>query len=206
VLASAAVTALVAGLIFGLSLIVAIGAQNTFVLRQGLLRQHVSTVVVICAASDVALIAAGVGGASAALHGRHWLLSTVRLVGAAFLFGFAVLAARRALHPVRAGDGADATPSSYPAVVGACLAFTWLNPAVYLDTVVLLGSVANTRAGHEWWFGGGAAIGSILWFAALGYGARLLTPLFHRPRAWQVLDVFVAIVMTGTALRVLLGA
>jgi L-lysine exporter family protein LysE/ArgO len=206
VLTSAALAALVAGLIFGLSLIVAIGAQNTFVLRQGLLRQHVSTVVVICAVSDVVLIAAGVGGASAALHGRHWLLSAVRLVGAAFLFGFAILAARRARRPVKARDDSDAPPSSYLAVVGACVAFTWLNPAVYLDTVVLLGSVANTRSGHQWWFGGGAAFGSIVWFAGLGYGARLLTPLFRRPRAWQVLDVFVAIVMAGTGVRVLLGA
>jgi L-lysine exporter family protein LysE/ArgO len=206
VLTSAAVAALVAGLVFGLSLIVAIGAQNTFVLRQGLLRKHVSTVVAICAASDVVLIAAGVGGASAALHGRHWLLSVVRLVGAAFLFGFAILAARRARQPLKAADHADAPPSSYLAVVGACLAFTWLNPAVYLDTVVLLGSVANTRSGHQWCFAAGAALGSILWFAGLGYGARLLTPLFRRPRAWQVLDVFVAAVMAGTGLRVLLGA
>jgi L-lysine exporter family protein LysE/ArgO len=140
------------------------------------------------------------------LHDRHGLLSAVRVVGAAFLFGFAILAARRALHPVKVRDDSDAPSSSYMAVVVACLAFTWLNPAVYLDTVVLLGSVANTRSGHQWWFAAGAALGSILWFAGLGYGARLLAPLFRRPRGWRVLDAFVAIVMIGTGLRVLLGA
>lgn len=149
-----AVSALVAGLVFGLSLIVAIGAQNTYVLRQGLRRQHVLAVVAICTGSDVALIAAGVAGASAALHGRQWLLSGVRLGGAAFLFGFGALALRRSLRPPPPSDESAAPGSSLAAVVGACLAFTWLNPAVYLDTVVLLGSVANTCPGHQWWFGG----------------------------------------------------
>jgi L-lysine exporter family protein LysE/ArgO len=200
------VTAALAGLLFGLSLLVAIGAQNTFVLRQGLRRNRVLTVVTICTVSDAVLIAAGVGGASVALEGRHWLLAVVRIVGAAFLFGFAALAARRALRPASVqADPAPAPATSWAAVAATCLAFTWLNPAVYLDTVVVLGSVANTRPGRQWWFAAGAAVGSLLWFVALGFGSRLLTPLFRRPGAWRALDVFVAVVMTATGLRVLLA-
>jgi L-lysine exporter family protein LysE/ArgO len=193
-----------AGLAFGLSLIVAVGAQNTYVLQQGLLKSRVRTVVVICSASDVVLIAAGVAGASVALDGRPWLLRTVKIVGACFLFGYAALAARRTLRPAAAG-GSPATATSFAAVVGICLALTWLNPGVYLDTLVLLGSVANSRGGNPWWFGAGAAIGSVLWFVALGFGARLLSPLFTRPGAWRILDVCVAVIMTLTGLRVLLS-
>jgi L-lysine exporter family protein LysE/ArgO len=200
-----AVTVGLAGLQFGLSLIVAIGAQNTYVIRQGIARTHVPTVVVICAVSDVILIAAGVAGLGAVVGHHHGLLLTVRLVGAAFLFGYAALAARRALRPGRKAADGPATASSWPAVVATCLAFTWLNPAVYLDTVVLLGSVAATGP-DPWWFGGGAALASIAWFAGLGFGARLLAPVFRQPRAWRALDVFVAVVMTVTAARVLVGA
>jgi L-lysine exporter family protein LysE/ArgO len=200
-----AVTVGLAGLQFGLSLIVAIGAQNTYVIRQGIARAHVPTVVVICAVSDVILIAAGVAGLGAVVGHHHGLLLTVRVVGAAFLFGYAALAARRALRPGRRTAGGPAAASSWPAVVATCLAFTWLNPAVYLDTVVLLGSVAATGP-DPWWFGGGAALGSIAWFAGLGFGARLLAPVFRRPGAWQALDVFVAVVMAVTAARVLVGA
>jgi L-lysine exporter family protein LysE/ArgO len=206
VLNTAAWTALVAGLAFGLSLIVVIGPQNAYVLRQGVLRHHVPTIVTICSFSDAVLIAAGVGGASAVLSGRQWLLSVVRVAGAAFLFGYGVLAARRACRPAAARTGGEANDSSWTAAAGACLVFTWLNPAVYLDTVVLLGSVANTRPGHQWWFGGGAVVASVLWFTALGFGARLLEAVFERPRAWQALDVFVAVVMVGTGLRVLVRA
>lgn len=201
---SAALTALVAGVAFGLSLIVAFGAQNSYVLRQGLLSEHVLTVVVICALSDVVLIAAGVAGASAALQGRQWLLLVVRIGGAAFLFGYAVLAVRRLRRPPAGPDaGQEARPASQAAVVATSLAFTWLNPAVYLDTVVLLGSVASTRAGEQWWFAAGAMSASLAWFAGLGFGARLLSPVFRRPRAWQALDGFVAVVMVVTGLRVL---
>ncbi len=203
---AAAWTALAAGLVFGLSLIVAIGPQNTYVLRQGVLRHHVATIVTICSFSDAVLIAAGVGGASAVLAGHQWLLSLVRTAGAVFLFGYGALAARRACRPAAARTDAEANGASWTAVAGACLAFTWLNPAVYLDTVVLLGSVANTRSGHQWWFGGGALVASILWFTGLGFGARLLERVFERPRAWQLLDIFVAVVMVGTGLRVLPGS
>jgi L-lysine exporter family protein LysE/ArgO len=203
---SVAGTDLLAGLGFGLSLIVAIGAQNMFVLRQGALRQHVPIVVAICAASDAVLIAAGVAGAGAALAGRHWLLTTVRILGAAALFAYAARAAGRALSGPPIATDAGPRRASRTAVIGACLAFTWLNPAVYLDTVVLLGSVANARPGHQWWFGGGAALASILWFGALGFGARLLAPALRRPGAWRTLDAFVAVIMAGAALRVLLAA
>ena len=200
-----AVTVGLAGLQFGLSLIVAIGAQNTYVLRQGIARAHVPTIVVICAVSDVILIAAGVAGLGAVVGHHHGLLLTVRVVGAAFLFGYAALAARRALRPGRKSADGPAATSAWPAVVATCLAFTWLNPAVYLDTVVLLGSVAATGP-DPWWFGGGAALASIAWFAGLGFGARLLAPVFRRPGAWRALDVFVAVVMAVTAARVLVGA
>ncbi len=199
------VAAALAGLLFGLSLIVAIGAQNTYVIRQGIARAHVPTVVTICAISDVILIAAGVAGLGAVVGHARGLLLAVRLLGAAFLLGYAALAARRALRPgTKIADGAAATPS-WPAVVATCLAFTWLNPAVYLDTVVLLGSVAVTRP-DPWWFGGGAAVASVAWFAGLGFGARLLAPVFRQQRAWRAMDVFVAVVMTVTAARVLAGA
>jgi L-lysine exporter family protein LysE/ArgO len=196
---------LASGLLFGLSLIVAIGPQNAFVVRQGALREHVGTVVVICAASDVALIAAGVAGAGAALSGRPWLLETARLIGATVLLLYAALAARRALaRPGNAGD-APRAHSTRTAAVAACLAFTWLNPAVYLDTVVLLGSVAHTQTPHQWWFGAGAALGSLLWFTALAAGARRMHPVLTRPHAWRSLDGFVALVMAGTALRILVA-
>jgi L-lysine exporter family protein LysE/ArgO len=192
------------GLLFGLSLIVAIGAQNTYVLRQGLIRRHLLTVVGICTASDALLIAAGVAGAGAALHQRPWLLQAARLGGAVFLFAYAVLAARRALHPKALPGEQDESASSLPAVILTALALTWLNPAVYLDTVVLLGSVAATHGRSNWWFGGGAAAASALWFTSLGYGARLLIPLFRKPQAWRVLEVLVALVMTTTGLRIVL--
>ena len=197
-------TTLLAGLAFGLSLIVVIGAQNTYVLRVGIARQHVLRVVGICTVSDVVLIAAGVAGAGIALDSRPVLLRVVRWGGAAFLLGYGALAARRAVLPTELPQGQDRAVTSPAAAVSAAVALTWLNPGVYLDTLVLLGSVAHTHT-HPWWFGAGAALASILWFFALGYGARLLTSLLSRPRAGQALDAFVAVVMGTTAVRVLLG-
>ncbi|WP_233520017.1 LysE/ArgO family amino acid transporter [Prauserella sp. PE36] len=204
-LVSASVTTAVTGLVFSLSLIVVIGAQNTFVLQQGLRREHVLTVVLICALSDVLLIGAGVAGAGFLLEDRAWLIQLVRIGGAAFLFGYGLLAALRAMRPNALRAGPDAPPASRTAVVSTCLAFTWLNPGVYLDTVILLGSVANTQSAYPWWFGVGAALGSVLWFLALGFGARLLAPVFSRPTAWRFLDAFIAVVMVAVGLRVLLG-
>ena len=193
-----------AGLGLGLSLIVAIGAQNVFVLRQGLRREHVGLVVAICAASDAALIAAGVAGVGAAVEAVPWLVTAARWAGAAFLLGYAVIAARRAWRPeaLRA-DGAAAS-SGWGATAVACLAITWLNPHVYLDTVVLLGTVASAQAA-PWLFGAGAVAGSVIWFASLGYGARLLAPVLGRPGAWRVLDGAIAAVMAALAASLLLG-
>jgi L-lysine exporter family protein LysE/ArgO len=203
VLQSGPSAAVISGFAFGLSLIVAIGPQNAFMLRQGALREHVATVVVICAASDAILIAVGVAGVGAALGGQPDLMDAARVLGAGLLLVYGVLAARRALARPTGAGADERRESSRAAVIAACLGFTWLNPAVYLDTVVLLGSVANARAGHQWWFGGGATVASILRFAGLGFGAALLNPLLKRPSAWRALDGFVAVIMTATALRIL---
>jgi L-lysine exporter family protein LysE/ArgO len=189
------------GLLFSLSLIVAIGAQNLYVLRQGALRTHVGTVVLICAASDIALIAAGVAGVGAVVIHRPGLLVIVRDFGAALLVAYGVLAARRAIGAGRVSLNArDARPTRR-SVAAAAFGFTWLNPAVYLDTLVLLGTVASSHPHGRWWFAAGAAAASVAWFIGLGFGARLLAPLLRRPQAWRLLDIFVAVVMTITAVR-----
>lgn len=209
-MSSAALAAALAGLAFGLSLIVAIGAQNAFVLRTGLRREHVLPVVVVCAASDAVLIAAGVGGLGAVVDREPAVLTAARIGGAAFLIGYAAVAVRRALRPgaltAAAPDpgGAGPRPAAWP-VVATALALTWLNPHVYLDTVVLLGSVAGTHGAQRWWFGAGAVAASVVWFSALGYGARLLRPVFARPGAWRVLDGAIAVVMLAIAASLLAG-
>ncbi|CAN5188255.1 LysE/ArgO family amino acid transporter [soil metagenome] len=197
--------AVLAGLGFGLSLIVAIGAQNAYVLRQGLRREHVLAVVLVCAASDAVLIAIGVAGLGTIMQLAPWLLVIVRIAGAAFLLVYGGLALRRALQPSQLT--ADASGSATPLVraLATVLALTWLNPHVYLDTVVLLGSVAGTHGADRWWFALGATVGSVLWFSVLGFGARLLRPVFARPVAWRVLDAFVAVVMVAIAVNLLVG-
>jgi L-lysine exporter family protein LysE/ArgO len=203
--ASALLTAL-AGLGFGLSLIVAIGAQNAFVLRQGLLRQHVLAVVLVCALSDAVLITAGVAGAGIVFELAPVVLTVVRYAGAAFLIGYGLLAARRAFRPAALTADGAAPRKPLAATVATVLALTWLNPHVYLDTLVLLGSIANTHGDLRWWFAAGAVLGSIVWFFALGYGARLLQPVFARPSAWRVLDAVIAVVMVALAVSLLLSA
>ena len=190
-----ALLAVASGLALGLGLIVAIGAQNAFVLRQGLRLEHVAAVVAVCAISDVVLILAGVLGAGAVLGRLPWLVPVVCFAGAAFLLGYGVLAARRALRPGALVPDAGGIRTGLAATVGTCLALTWLNPHVYLDTVVLLGSTASTYDAHRWQFAAGAGLGSVLWFTGLGYGARLLRPVFARPAAWRVLDGGIAVVM-----------
>jgi L-lysine exporter family protein LysE/ArgO len=191
--------AVASGLALGLGLIVAIGAQNAFVLRQGLRLEHVAAVVAVCALSDIVLIAAGVLGAGAALSRAPWLIPAVCFAGAAFLLGYGVLAARRALRPGTLLPDATGARTRLAATVGTCLALTWLNPHVYLDTVVLLGSTASTYGSHRWQFAAGAGLGSALWFTGLGYGARLLRPVFARRAAWRVLDGAIAAVMAALA-------
>jgi L-lysine exporter family protein LysE/ArgO len=277
-MSSSALAAVLAGLGLGLALIVAIGAQNAFVLRQGLLGEHVGAVVALCIGSDLALIGAGVAGAGAALTAVPSLITVVRIVGAAFLLLYGALAARRALRPRAASlhpaspqppssrsssvpdasarstsstashaaslPAASPQPTSPPAahaaslpaasphatslaapqgksvpaavaggrlrrelvpVVLTCLALTWLNPHVYLDTVVLLGSVAADHGGQRWWFAAGAGAASTLWFCGLGAGAAVLRPLFARPAAWRGLDAAIAVVMTGLAVGLVVG-
>ena len=183
-------------------LIIAIGAQNAFVLRQGLRREHVLAVVLTCALSDVVLIVAGIAGLGAVVSARPAAVTTVRWVGAAFLLCYAVLAARRACAPPR-----SILPSRAPATLRetllTCLALTYLNPHVYLDTVLLLGSVAQQHP-HRWLFGLGAALASITWFTALGAGAHRLAPLLARPNAWRVLDALIALIMLVLAATLLI--
>lgn len=227
-----------AGLGLGLSLIIAIGAQNLFVLRQGIRREHVLAVALTCAVSDLVLILVGVSGVGAVLAAVPWLIDAVRWAGAAFLVGYGLLAARRALRPsgealaVDAGghgESADAGRTSGPeasapsggtaapagvavatrrgtlaATLATCLALTWLNPHVYLDTVFLLGTVANTHGDGRWVFAAGAAVGSVIWFLALAYGARLLGRVLASPRAWRILDAVIAVVMIALGVSLVL--
>lgn len=178
-------------------LIIAIGAQNAFVLRQGLRREYVAAVVVVCAAADMVLISAGIAGLGEPLRTYPVALDIVRYGGAAFLLTYGVLAARRVMRPAElvAAGGERAT---LRVVVLTCLGLTFLNPHVYLDTVLMLGSIANQyRSGEQWSFGAGAILASLTWFVSLGWGARLLGPLFSRPSAWRVLDGVIAAIMLG---------
>ncbi|MEU8032234.1 LysE/ArgO family amino acid transporter [Streptomyces sp. NPDC049099] len=202
-----ALTAAVAGFGTGLSLIVAIGAQNAFVLRQGVRRDAVLAVVGICALSDAVLIALGVGGVGAVVVAWPGAVRVVGIVGGAFLLCYGVLAARRVLRPGAAGlsTEGEAAGSRRRAVL-TCLAMTWLNPHVYLDTVFLLGSLAADRGALRWTFGLGAALASLCWFAALGFGARALGRFLARPTAWRVLDGLVAVTMLALGAALIAGS
>lgn len=251
-------TPVLAGLGLGFSLIIAIGAQNLFVLRQGLRREHVLAVAAICAISDAILIALGVSGVGFVLQAVPWLVDVVRWAGALFLVTYGVLAARRAWRPTGAALGAGdpekpvgavdsqgttaphRTASAGPAHPGAgefllepdvsasqvrsdirsappastrtrlipvlltCLALTWLNPHVYLDTVFLLGTVANTHGDDRWLFAAGAMTASIVWFFGLAFGARLLGRWLSTPRAWRILDAVIAVVMVALGVSLVL--
>ncbi|MEL7429271.1 MAG: LysE/ArgO family amino acid transporter [Pseudomonadota bacterium] len=197
-------TPFVTGFFLGATLIIAIGAQNAFILRQGLLRQHVFILCLICATSDALLIAAGVAGLGLVIQESPTLLLAIRLGGAAFLIWYAVVALRRAMNP-DAMEIAQTGGGSLKAAIATCLAFTFLNPHVYLDTVLLVGSLSTQFEGDgRTVYAIGAMLASFVWFFGLGYGARLLAPVFTKPRAWQVLDLFIAAVMTLIALSLLL--
>ncbi|MFE0865028.1 LysE/ArgO family amino acid transporter [Streptomyces rochei] len=201
-----ALSAAAAGFGTGLSLIVAIGAQNAFVLRQGVRRDAVLAVVGICALSDALLIALGVGGVGAVVVAWPDALTLVGWIGGAFLLCYGALAARRVFRPAGAllAEG-DAAGSRRRAVL-TCLALTWLNPHVYLDTVFLLGSVAADRGPLRWTFGLGAVLASVCWFAALGFGARFLGRFLARPAAWRVLDGLVSATMIVLGVSLIAGA
>ncbi|OON27216.1 MULTISPECIES: LysE/ArgO family amino acid transporter [unclassified Micromonospora] len=192
-----------AGFGFSLALIVAIGAQNAFVLRQGLRREHVGAVVAVCAAADAALMGAGIAGLGAVLTDAPAVVTVARWGGAVFLCGYALLAARRVLRPT-ALTPTDRPPATLRATLLTCLAFTFLNPHVYLDTVVLLGTVAHHDP-NRWAFGAGAATASLLWFTGLGVGARRLAPLLARPTAWRFVDAAIAAVMVVVAVSLVTG-
>jgi L-lysine exporter family protein LysE/ArgO len=195
---------LLAGFATSLSLIVAIGAQNAFVLRQGLRREHVLPVVLTCALSDALLIASGILGLGALITRSQLALDLAKLGGAAFLYTYAVLAAKRALNPGSISP-ADHAPAALRSVVLTCLGFTYLNPHVYLDTVVLLGSLANQRGTDgRWFYGLGAVTASFTWFFSLGFFSRKLSAVFARPRAWQILDSAIAVLMAALATWMLL--
>ncbi|WP_269937707.1 LysE/ArgO family amino acid transporter [Arthrobacter sp. HY1533] len=194
------------GLGAGLALIVAIGAQNAFVLRQGIRGEHVGLVVLVCMLSDIVLIGAGILGIGAVITAVPAVVVVIRLAGAAFLLGYAALAAKRAFRPGVLTAGGRQGSLTRKAVLATALTLTWLNPHVYLDTVLLLGTLANQHGELRWWFGAGAALGSVAWFSALGYGARFLRPIFARPGAWRVLDGLIAAVMLFLGLKMALGA
>ena len=194
------ISAALSGLFLGASLIIAIGAQNAFILRQGLLRSHVFILCLICALSDALLIAAGVAGLGTLVSQSPTLISAVSLGGMLFLGTYSFMAFRRALHP-GAIEAGTPEPLGLKAAVATCLAFTFLNPHVYLDTVVLLGSLSAAYHGADRLaYGLGAATASFVWFFGLGYGARLLQPVFAKPTAWRVLDVLIGIVMALLAI------
>jgi L-lysine exporter family protein LysE/ArgO len=198
-------TPFVAGFLTGLTLIVAIGAQNSFVLRQGIRREHRLPITLICALSDAVLIVAGIAGLGALIQASPGLLTATRLGGAGFLLTYGFLAARRAWRGGQQCRADDASTTRIAAVT-ACLGFTFLNPHVYLDTVVLLGALANQQGeAGRWVFGGGAASASVFWFVSLAYGAGRLAPVFRNPAAWRLLDSLIALIMIGLAIELLRG-
>jgi L-lysine exporter family protein LysE/ArgO len=187
---------LLLGFMASFTLIAAIGAQNAFVLRQGIRREHVLPVVALCTVSDIALIAAGIAGVGAVINAHPAAVDIAKIGGALFLFGYGLLAARRAWRPSTLTPS-EAAPARLAGVLVTCLALTFLNPHVYLDTVVLLGTLANEHRDERWLFGIGAVTASAVWFFSLGLGARRLTGLFAKPMTWRILDGLIAATMIG---------
>lgn len=188
----------------GLGLIVAIGAQNAYVLRLGLSRTHVAVAVAICALSDAWLIFAGTAGIGAVVERAPVALELLRWAGTAYLCYFGVRSLLSALRS-ESLEASAGSSVSLKSVVGTTLVFTYLNPHVYLDTVLFLGSLGNQYGQERWWFATGAAVGSLLWFSTLGFGARLAAPLMRRPATWRVLDSVIAIVMFAIAWKLAVG-
>lgn len=192
-------SAAINGFLLGAGLIVAIGAQNAFVLRQGLARSHVFVICLICALSDAVLIALGIGGLGALVSNSPRMIAAVTIAGAIFLLVYGLLAFARAIHTGGLEAAVD-KPAGLGAAMAACLAFTFFNPHVYLDTVVLIGALSASYAGAaRLAFGAGAVLASFVWFFGLGYGARWLAPVFAARRAWQVLDIAIGLVMWSLA-------
>lgn len=192
-------TGFTAGLFLGFSLIVAIGSQNAFVLRQGLKKEHVFVICLICAVSDALLITAGVSGFAAMISQNPGIETFARYGGAIFLASYGSKSLWSAFTADESLAPAENTNSSLAAAIATCLAFTWLNPHVYLDTVVLLGAVSAQYPGQKVSFATGAVSASFIFFFALGYGARILSPIFKKPIAWKVLDCVIGLVMWSIA-------
>ena len=193
-------TATIAGMLAGFSLIIAIGAQNAFVLRQGIRREHVGVVVSICAACDFVLIIAGTLGVGALVTAHPVVLTVFKWAGAAYLLWFAFTSFRSAIHP-QALEMRESSPSR--SIVLSALAITLLNAHVYLDTVVMLGNLANQHGPDRWWFTLGACLASLIWFPALGYGARALAGPLGRPGVWRLIDLVIGMVMIAIAIRLI---
>lgn len=187
---------LVVGFVVSFTLIAAIGAQNAFVLRQGIRREHVLPVVALCTVSDIVLIAAGIAGVGALIDAHPAAVDVAKFGGALFLFGYGLLAARRAWRPSSLTPS-DAAPARLAEVLLTAAALTFFNPHVYLDTVVLLGALANEHRDGRWLFGVGAVTASAVWFVSLGLGARRLAGLFATPSTWRILDAVIAVTMSG---------
>jgi L-lysine exporter family protein LysE/ArgO len=193
------VLAYVTGHLAGLSLIIAIGAQNAYVIRQGLTKKYVLLVVLVCAISDVILIVAGVAGLGAIINAQPVALEVIRWAGVAYLLWFAFKSIRAALGTNKL-DATGTQSASLKTTVLTVLAMTWLNPHVYLDTVIFLGAVANQFTQDRWWFAAGASTGSILWFFSLGFGAVAASRFMSKPLFWKILDSLIAAVMATLAI------
>lgn len=187
------------GFLAGLSLIIAIGAQNAFVIRQGLTKKHVLLVVAICALSDAVLIFLGIGGLGAIIQGLPWLLEVIRWFGVLYLAWFGIKSLRSAFK-IQSLDASGVQSGMASKVVLTVLGFTWLNPHVYLDTVILLGSIGNQFGDGKWIFATGASVASVLWFSAIGFGAKAASGVMRKPSFWKVLDMVIAVVMFGIAI------
>lgn len=194
---------LLSGFAIGLSLIVAIGAQNAFVLKQGLKQQHVLWICIICAFSDSILILLGVAGFAQVIEHYPHVVIVSKYLGALFLLSYGGQHFYSAYKKEQTISLDTDSPSNLQRMILLCLAFTWLNPHVYLDTVVLMGSISTQYALYKWWFALGAVISSWLFFFSLGYGAKLLLPWFQNPKAWKVLDILIGMIMWGIALSLL---
>ncbi|KDF00212.1 amino acid transporter [Mycolicibacterium aromaticivorans JS19b1 = JCM 16368] len=195
---------LIVGFLTSFTLIAAIGAQNAFVLRQGIRREHVLAVVSVCAISDLLLITTGIAGIGAIITAHPNTVTVAKIGGAAFLFCYGAMAARRALKSAGMAPAQNGS-TRLLSVLLTCLAMTFLNPHVYLDTVVLLGTLANQHAESRWLFGIGAVTASVVWFFSLGFGARRLAGLFATPLTWRILDGLIAAAMIGLGISLVVG-
>jgi L-lysine exporter family protein LysE/ArgO len=195
---------LLVGFIASFTLIAAIGAQNAFVLRQGVRREHVLPVVALCTLSDIVLISAGIAGVGALISAHPSAVNIAKFGGALFLLGYGLLAARRVWRPSSLAPS-ERTPARLAEVLVTCAALTFLNPHVYLDTVVLLGALANEHKDEKWLFGVGAVTASAVWFVSLGLGARRLAGLFANPLTWRILDGLIAVMMIALGVSLALS-